>query len=207
MEVLVKQTTTCFEFASCVSRVIALDKETASNTEKRWQPSRRKKKHRHKKQQPPQSQWFKCCLVPWPRNKLIPMLNAFPLFSRGFFKCWLHQAIIPLNKFWKALWFFFSVVCSGAEICFVLFPNQKKAETLARIINTRYSEFTYQTVFLKAEIHCLRTLLLRCFTCLGLKTTFSSSKNNPPVFSASSEPAQPNKEPLTMSQNTNFNIL
>lgn len=79
------KTTTCFEFASCVSRVIALDKETASNTEKRGQSSRRKKKtHAQKTTEPPQSQWFKCCLVCWPRNKLIPMLNAFPLFSRGF---------------------------------------------------------------------------------------------------------------------------
>lgn len=71
----------------------------------------------------------------------------------------------------------------------------KKVETFARIICT--SESAYQTIFLKAETSHIETLLIEWLTCLGLKTAFSpSSKHNLPVFSASSEPAQPNKEPL-----------
>lgn len=65
------------------------------------------------------------------------MLNTFPLFSRGFSNAKCIKKPYHLRSSKKS-YDFFSVVCSGTEICFVLFPNQKKAETLAKIINTRY---------------------------------------------------------------------
>lgn len=74
--------------------------------------------------------------------------------------------------------------------------NQKKAVNLSQDNLYQICEFTFQTKFFKTETSCLGTLLIILLTWLGLKTTFSLSKHNLPVFSASCEPAQLNKEPL-----------
>ena len=134
MKFWLNKTTAFFELASCVSRVIVLDKETSWKAEIIKQ---KQTKNTCTTKEPPQSQWFKRCLVSLPRNKLIPMLNTFPLFSRGFSNAECIKKSYHLKSS-NVLWLLFFVVCSVVEICFVLFLNQKKAETLARIIYTRY---------------------------------------------------------------------
>lgn len=83
---------------------------------------------------------------------------------------------------------------------FCLTSESKESRNLSQNNLHQICEFTYQTIFLKAETSCLGTHLIKHLTCLGLKTTFSPSEHNLPVFSASCETAQPNKEPL----NENF---
>lgn len=65
------------------------------------------------------------------------MLNTFLLFSHGFSNAEHIKKSYYLRSSEKSYDIFF-VVCSGAEICFVLFLNQKKAEALASIIYTKY---------------------------------------------------------------------
>lgn len=83
----------------------------------------------HEKQQNYQSCGFK-------KKKVNFYAKHFSCFH-VFFKFCMHPEIKPLKNSWKVL-LLFSVIYSGKEICFVLFLNQKQAETLARIIYTRY---------------------------------------------------------------------
>lgn len=135
------KTITCFEFASCISRVIALDKEISSKAEivKEMTIKQKKKKNAQKNNNRTTTEPVIQMLPHFPAKKQV---NSYAKHLSSvftwFFKCWTHQEIIPLKKFWKVLWFLFFIVCSGAEICFVLFLNQKKAEALASIIYTRY---------------------------------------------------------------------
>ena len=79
MKFWLNKTTACFELKSCVSRVIALERETSSKAETdKDKTIKQKKKKRHEKQQNHQSSNSNAALVALPRNKLIP------LFSRGF---------------------------------------------------------------------------------------------------------------------------
>ena len=85
MKFWLNKTTACFELESCVSRVIALETETSSKAETdKDKTIKQKKKKARETTEPPQSSNSNAALVALPRNKLIPMLNIFPLFSRGF---------------------------------------------------------------------------------------------------------------------------
>lgn len=56
--------------------------------------------------------------------------------------------------------------------------------------------FTYQINIFKGRNVLPKDSSVTLLTCLGLRTTLSPSKHSLPVFSASCEPAQANKEPL-----------
>lgn len=59
-----------------------------------------------------------------------------------------------------------------------LIPESKESRNLGQNHLYHICEFTYQTIFSKAETSSLGTLLIGLLTCLGLKTTFFPSKNN-----------------------------
>lgn len=192
------KTTACFEFTSCVTRVIALDKETSSKAETVRDDNQAEGggKKAQKTTEPPQSQEFKCCLAGLLAKKQV---NSYAKHLSSvlswLFKCWTHPEITPFQKFWKVSRFLFFAVCWGRGL-FGLISESKENRNLSQNNLYQICEFTYQTIFLKAETSCLGMFLIRLWTCLGLKTTFSPPKHNLPVSSASSEPAQPNKEAL-----------
>lgn len=123
------KTITCFEFASCISRVIALDKEISSKAEivKEMTIKQKKKKMLKKTTtEPPQSQWFKCCPISQPRKKLIPMLNTFLLFSRGFSNAEHIKKSYHLRSFEKSYDFSFLLCVLGQRSVLSCFWIKRK---------------------------------------------------------------------------------
>ena len=143
------KTTACFEFASCVTRVIALDKETSSKAETVKEMTIKKKKEQNKTKQnktkntgtennrtttEPGIQILPGLLAKTQVNSYAKHLSSV---LSWLFKCWTDPEILSLQKVWKVSRFLLFVMCSEVEVYLVLFLNQKKTETLARILCTR----------------------------------------------------------------------
>lgn len=58
-----------------------------------------------------------------------------------FFKCWTHQEIILLKKFWKVLWYLFCCVFWGRDL-FCLVSESKESRGLSQYNLHQICEFT-----------------------------------------------------------------